>query len=161
MLHFKLMHNLQISNPLSFNPITDPRSQISFSKFKLLSPACGCRSFQRSHWKVIIHLDHDNKNAQMRVSEDSRKPLLNFVSDLIDSGCNSLGPQCNFVSEISDEHGSLIPSKCITEFFEAKYGNRNSYAPALGDFLSSHKGFFGTVRICLSCTTISNFYVDD
>lgn len=82
----------------------------------------------------------------MHVSVDSRRPLLDFVSDLINSGCSSFGPQCAFIGEVSDEHGSLIPSKCTSEFFEAKYGTRSSYAPALVDFLSSHKGFFGTVR---------------
>lgn len=108
-----------------------------------------------------LALGHYHNNALMHVSEESRKPLLDFISDLINSGCSSYGPQCNFVSEVSDEHGSLIPSKCISEFFEAKYGTRSSYAPALLDFLSSHKAFFGTVRSSEFYPITSTFNADD
>lgn len=107
-----------------------------------------------------LALHHLNNDDLMHVSEEFRKPLLDFVSDLVNSGCSPFGPQCTFISEVSHEYGSLIPSKCIPEFFEAKYGTSSSYAPALADFLSSHKGFFGTVRYFKFCTITSSFDAD-
>ena len=83
----------------------------------------------------------------MNCERQSRRELISFAKTLVSSGCESIGPQCTYVSDVADEDNSLIPSKAVAEVLEMKYGNRSSYAPALADFLSSHQSFFGTVRL--------------
>ena len=78
----------------------------------------------------------------MNCERQSRRELISFAKTLVSSGCESIGPQCTYVSDVADEDNSLIPSKAVAEVLEMKYGNRSSYAPALADFLSSHQLFW-------------------
>ena len=80
----------------------------------------------------------------------SRRQLRSLISTLTSSasGCEAIGPQCTFLSEVT-ENSSIIVTKSVAEILEIKFGTRNSFAPALGDFLSSHQTFFGTVRPCV------------
>lgn len=86
-------------------------------------------------------------SCSMSLEKRSRQELLKFVTTLASSGCESIGPQCTYISDIADNDNSLLLSKAVAEVLEVKYGSRSSYAPALVDFLSSHQSFFGTVRL--------------
>lgn len=90
----------------------------------------------------------------MIVKENSIEILRDFIAVLVNSGCNSLGPQSSFISDASSHHGTLVPSKCVTEILELKFTGGSLFAPALADVLSSHQKFFGTVSlfICILLT---------
>lgn len=87
----------------------------------------------------------------MLLEAETKLRLRYFISTLVNSGLHCLGPQCNFICEGFEGRCDIIPSKCIVDVLEVKYGAKSPYAPALVDFVSSHQGIHGTVRpICFN-----------
>ena len=87
----------------------------------------------------------------MLLEAETKLRLRHFISTFLSSGVRCLGPQCNFIGGGFEDTCEIIPSKCVVDVLELKYGTKNPYAPTLVDFLSSHQGLFGTVRpLCLT-----------